>query len=242
MGGASIQPRSVSRLDLRLHRHRNPKFGRQQNLGSKEALGCYADDVVIKAIQLDLLSDYIWITPETVLPTGVAQDDNGVRRRSLVVFGCETAPQHRTDSEHVEIVARGLVAPEMDVFAALAQSDRRDPVRNETRERSIAIAEIAIVWIGLRDAVRADRHQFIGPIHRQRTQQETVEGAERRGVRADRERQRQHGYGRESGRFAQPAQSNAQVLPHACYTPAGAARFNIKRTASTRAAVVRRDP
>jgi hypothetical protein len=120
-------------------------------------------------------------------------------------------------AQQVEIIAGGFVSPQMAVFSALAQGDWGDTVGHQAGERAVAVAKIGVVRIGLRETGGAELVEFPRPVYWQRTQQEAVERAESGGISADGEGERDDGDGGEPRSFAEPAQSETQVLQHVLY-------------------------
>ena len=88
------------------HRDGDPEIGRQTGIRSVEVLGGDPDDRVGPAVEVHLLAHYAVVSAETLLPEAVTQDRYGVRPLRESFLRQEESPEHRPNTEHVEVVRR----------------------------------------------------------------------------------------------------------------------------------------
>ncbi len=143
------------------------------------------------------------IAAELRLPVRVADNQHRVGAERIV-GGREGAAENRRDAEHVE----EIMGHDADVhairFAALEQIEVHLVILDE-RVEGVRLRAVVVQLLN-RDADRraagerrrfAHEHEAIAVRIRQRLQQNAVDEAEDRSVRADAERQREHGEQRE---------------------------------------------
>ena len=180
----------------RLERERHEQIGLAGE-EAREALRHHADDLIRLAIQLDRLSDRARLAGKEPRPHAVAQHDDVLLAR-VVVVAAERAAEHRRHAEHVKPVAGDAharyalgVAGAGEVRAEL----RLDGDRLEALRLVAVVAEAARRHRRLHVVERRievlDRHQPRGYAVRQRPEQHGVDDAEDRRVRANAERERE---------------------------------------------------
>ena len=182
-----------------------------------EALREHADDLATRAVHGDQPADDVRVASELALPVAVAQHDD-FRAAVLVVSLREWPADRRLDPEEGQqavgrdqgIEALGLgktgdgdggAVPECDV----GQRPRLLAVGDVVGERRVEVADV--------DAGRClpEAHQAVGLVERQRLEEDRVDDAEDRDIRADPQRQGQQGGQREHRRADQPAGGVAHV-------------------------------
>jgi hypothetical protein len=175
----------------------------------------HADHLVLAACGADAAAEYVVVTAEVRLPCRVTQhDDVGARR---VILRQQRPAEHRTDAEQREVLR---------VHARDAQPDRvRSAVhrlRHIVHRRGHAHIRCGLADRGhFRVGERGDRqllarlreHRPVQPPHfvrpldvRRRAQQQPVDDAEDRRVRAEPERQRQDDRGGQARRTTHATQ------------------------------------
>src|SRR5580692_7648536 len=102
----------------------------------------------------------------------------------------EEAAENRLETEDIEVVAGGSVAPASGVRFSYTESNALDLVGHQSAEGCVAVAVVEIVTIGLRGPSRFavavdDLKEGLRLRYIQRTEDETVEHAENDNVRAD---------------------------------------------------------
>jgi hypothetical protein len=178
-----------------------------------------ADHVVLLVVQRDGAAHDACIGAELALPEGVREDDFRVGGRSaLTVHERSAAPC--AHSEHVERV-RGHLGHRHDLRIGRSDSpggDAREVCR-DSRERMLLRPIIGKVRrrepaaaLRFRRSELGEAHEGAGRSVRQRLQEDRAGNAEDRGVRADRERERQDGHDREARTPAQRAERVRSVL------------------------------
>jgi hypothetical protein len=93
------------------------------------------------------LPEHAGIAAVSALPERVADDRDRMRIGSLIFFGRKGATECGLHVESVEVVAADNRARDDLVVAGVAQADRRDSLRQQTREHLIAVSIIYIVRI-----------------------------------------------------------------------------------------------
>jgi hypothetical protein len=151
----------------------------------------------------------------------VADDRNG-RRRFGILFGQESSPQRGFDAENREEVGRDQPAAEISGWLSWIACEREVArlVRHESGERFRPCAEIEEIRIGHFAEWRVPgcgEHpdELAGSRHVGRTQGRGIRQAEHRRIRADPERQRNHGGYREVRRIPERAKRDLQILENA---------------------------
>src|SRR5262249_38537184 len=173
-------------------------------------------------VQLDSLADYLWLAAEAPLPETVAQQRNRVRARHALFFRRESATDHCLHAEQRQVAGRHHL--QLQTLRRVV----RGPVGGGVIEAWDSGEALVLVAQTLEARVRPDRRQH--PLHRvgpftkhfhqplrlpvwQRTQQQRIDDAENRGVRANAQRQRQDRNRREAEILQQHSRAVAQVLP-----------------------------
>src|SRR5262245_43169368 len=137
-----------------------------------------------------------------------------MRQPRLVFFGQKGSTERGLDAEHVKIIARNQIAPDLLVIAVPAQAQPHETAGEQPRQDFVAVAEIKIVRIGKRRELPSypndvDRKYLFGIRHRQRAKQNYIDQTEDRSVRADAQRKRKNGDEGEARRFDQTADAEA---------------------------------
>src|ERR1700745_3613232 len=102
----------------------------------------------------------------------------------------EEASENGLETEDIEVVAGGRIAPASGVRFSYTESNALDLVGHQSAEGCVAVAVVEIVTIGLRSPSRFaitvdDLKEVFWLRYIQRTEDETVEHAEHDNVRAD---------------------------------------------------------
>lgn len=183
------------------------------------------------------------VAAKPVAPAVVAEHHIRARARSRVVRRVKESAQIRTHTEHVKVVAAHLVTPHGLRSTRGLQSHIREPVHGQSGKRRIAVAQVPVVRVGVRQGDEAlpmrmlQNEHALGVGKIQGPQQQRVQHAEDDHVRADAERQGDNGGERKAGRMAQLAQCISKVLqecPHG--QPLGNAENNCTFRATSRGA------
>ena len=158
----------------------------------------HTDDRVQVVVDADALAEHIRIAAESPLPQGVA-DDGDFGNPGLSVGWAEHATERGADAEQLEIIRvdeRGL-HPLRFIGLSQVRADRPDAGHlveetggAEVEQLRDGNADVAGVL-----ACEVDRHphELLRLAERQRREDHGVDDGEERRVRADPERQRQHG-------------------------------------------------
>src|ERR1700756_729017 len=122
----------------------------------------------------------------------------------------EEAAENRLQTEDIEVVAGGSVAPASGVRFSYTESNALDLVGHQSAEGCVSFSVVQIVTIGLRGpsgfAVAVDDLKQVFRLrYIQRTEDETVEHAEHDNVRADAQGERKDCGDAESRRLSQLA-------------------------------------
>ena len=177
-----------------------------------------ADDGEGRAIERQRLADDRRVASQAALPEAMADDHD--RRRLLVVFGREPAAERRLDAEQREVVAGDHLRRDLLRLGPAAPVQLREGERRHPGEHLVLVAEVLVVEMRERQVARValveheDRHQPVRLGHGHRLQQDDVDHAEDRGVRADAEREGERRDDGEGRALRQHAKAVAQVLEH----------------------------
>src|SRR6266404_9476876 len=175
----------------------------------------YTDDREGMLVELNCTSHYATIILKTGVPIPIAEDDIGSTVGAMLIGGVEDAAKIRLNAQYVEVVAAHFIEPGARWIFARVQPRLTAVTRCQAIEGMVAIAQIKIVEIGL---VRGsfvsmlDGVEALGVRHIQRVQNQGIQNTKNHGVCADGHRQRQDGHSSKAGRFAQHAESEAQIL------------------------------
>ena len=179
-----------------------------------------ADHGALDAVENDVAPDDVGIGAEASHPESAAQDDDRRGARAFVVRGERAAENRRQPEDGEQIRRRADRADVLGLSAAREVVFLQAVVERHVLERAAALFPVDVG--GRRDravTVEADRgrlfpekHEPIGFRERQRPQQHGAHDAEDRGVRADAEREDQHGDDGEAGRAREHADGVANVL------------------------------
>ena len=192
------------------------------SLGKKEAsMKCclnHADDGARAAIDAHGLSDHCGVASEPAPPVFVSEHDHRVCPRILAFFGQDQPSQHGLDSQEAEVIPGDEFGPGA-LGVAIGAETHEIRIDGGQLLEGIALRAIALE-IEVGDAVgplilrvRIGQHHELLPIlDRQGAQQERVDHAEQRRISANAQRQRNHGYGCESGALPEQTRSVPYVL------------------------------
>ena len=136
-----------------------------------------------------------------------------------VVLGDEAAPKQGLEPEDAQVVGGDLGSAEPDGIGSAADvlvDIVRRGDRFELGRLGLPVQEDAAVGDGKSAGVGnlGNLDEAVGVGVRQRLQQQGVDDAEDRGVRADAEREREHGHQDEAGRFGKLADREAEIGEH----------------------------
>jgi len=150
------------------------------------------------------------------LPICVAEHDVGSTVGAALIGPMEEAAKIGLDAQYVEVIPACLVEPDGGCDAIDIQGGLLDVGGDDAVERSVPIAEIAVVGIRIRRAALGpafDEVEVLPVRQVYRTQDECIEQAEHDRIRSDPHRQCQDGGDGESRRPAQLAGRVAHIGP-----------------------------
>src|SRR5260370_35767437 len=107
-----------------LHHHRRPHIECEARKGAREIFGTDADDREVMLVYGDRSSENVWIGTEAPLPQSIADHDDGVRVWCPILFGKKRAPDQRSYSKDVKVIARNDSSPHTLWLLAAAQIKR----------------------------------------------------------------------------------------------------------------------
>lgn len=212
---------------------------RPQQLGSIEYIEIrrhHTHDRVGKPIELHRPAEDIRVGIEAGAPQTIAQQ----RDRSAVwaiLVGCEIPAQHRLYSEDGQHLVRQIPAQHPFRGAVVGQVIRRGRKRCHLARHASLSLPFHKIWCGksVRAAIGIDlphRHHAIGLMQRQRLQKHCVDHAKHRGIRPDRQRDREHSDNGEAGRAQQGATSEFDVLQQPVHAITSSHELRYARAAS----------
>src|SRR5262245_6639275 len=202
---AAVEHRhSTLRLQLRNHHHRYPQFGRQRTNHSRVLRRRYADHRQRLVVDRDRFADQGGVGAEAAAPQTVADHHHRMRARRLIFLRQKCSTTESLYSEQVEIIAGDRLSYDLFHTVRLAQFECPDRICRETGEYFTLFTKdqkILVSGIHIRSprvaAVKLD--QLFGPGYRTRAEDDGVDDAEDRRIRADTQRQRQYRNHREAG-------------------------------------------
>ena len=216
VGRTSIRRRRVFRV-RKVHLNR---IGLDREL---ESFRHHPDHGVGAAVQHQDAADRVFGAIEMALPKTVAQNNFESARSStgLLIRVSKTAAPHWPDAKHVEKFAAYRESRDALRFLFVDECQSAISILRHSRETAVLFAEIEEVRVThrlqlgrRRRAVKidsADGNELVRRRKRERFQEDRVDHAEDRGVRADPERERENGDDGEAGVLDQLAQSVANV-------------------------------
>ena len=191
----------------------HPEFRSEDKFRSKEAARHHAQNRVGEAVDLYGFAGNRRVRSEAALPTGVAEHDYGMGAHFFIVRRRQRPAENRVHAQHFEVIPCYLVAPDMRIRAVLADCDGRDSIADQSGERAAAVAEILVVWVGLiRGLGSIQENQLLRSLDRKGAQNQPIDGAERGGVCANAQCERQDRRGREAGALFQAAECEPEIL------------------------------
>jgi hypothetical protein len=217
-----------ARLHLAAHRDRDEDLGVGAERGAREAARRDADDGHRVAVDRDDLADHRRVRAEPRLPVGVAEHGDEVRADGLVVGGGDQAAEVRLETESREVRARDHHPLAVERLPLEGEVRAERAVRDQPGEHGLLPLEVAVHRIAedqvavarlvarLRARLRSGRAEVDEPLrlgHGEGAEKHLVEEREDRRVRADAERQGEHGDGGDEGGLEQRTQRELQV-PH----------------------------
>ena len=198
LGRASIRSRCVLG-------ERNVHLDRVRLDRELESLRHHSDDGVGTTIQHQDAADHIFRAIELALPKSVGQDDlesAGAAAR-LFIRAHEAAAGDRLDAEDVEEFRAYFLSVEAVRFASVHQRQLAVAVNRDVLEAAVLFPEIEEIRVAHRrkfgrrsrlvEIDAADSHQLVRRRKRKRFQEDGVDDAEDRRVRADAEREGEDG-------------------------------------------------
>ena len=210
---------------LRFHRDGNKYFWDLTDLDATKTGTGYSNHRQENPIYDKLLVQDGRVGSEVPGPVAIAQHRHLICPRCSFVLGGEDAPEHRIHAEHLKIVARHQFTSHTFGLTVSGHAEGKRITGNHAGKDLISITQVLIHRIGKCAALqpiapgvssscsrRAQNHQFLRMGDRQQPQKNLVSEGEDRGVGADAKRQRDYGYGRESGSLPQLAKSVANIL------------------------------
>ena len=212
------------RLERTLHRERRPER-RCDGLRTVESGFCNADDRHETAVQRRAASDDRRIGSKRGSPKAVADHGHRARARRFAILGEKRAAQSRRLFEHVEIVARGELSPDLPGLLT-GQCRLQERLICRQAGEHVILAAICFVFSGRKktrrfvDAARElamnvliHAEQTLGAGRRQWLQRDSVENRENPGVDADAECDGRDRNRREAGVLRQRSRREANIVP-----------------------------
>src|SRR5216684_6936431 len=98
------------------------------------------------AIDADRLANDLRIAAEAALPAAIAHDRIRAGAGMKIVGLVKESSGSRPDSEHIEIVTCGQVAPDAIGASVRFQFHGRDSVSQQPAQALIAIAQLPVIW------------------------------------------------------------------------------------------------
>jgi hypothetical protein len=145
------------------------------------------------------------IALEVILPIRIAEHEVVSAVLAMFIGGVEEPAEIRTDVQHIKVIAADLVEPCGCGISVVAEAGTRDAVGHDALEAAGAIAQVAVIRIGLCGLVLLsplDGIEGLRMRHIEWPQDQCVHQVEGDRIRPDTERQGQYGHGGKSGRFA----------------------------------------
>ncbi len=164
-------------------------------------------------VEQDRTADDVAVGAEAAAPDGIAQDRHGLALGTPFLF-CEGATELRLDSEQGEKVGRDARDRHLQCFAVSGEVEVIVRPYSHRFKRLVAVAYELIArqrHAGTPVLIRSEAHKPIRVTIRKWPQQQRVGHGEDGGVRADPEREGQHGCAGESFAPAQRAGAVSQV-------------------------------
>jgi hypothetical protein len=183
----------------------------------RDRVGHDADDGVGLAVDPHGLADTLPVAAEVGLPER-SREQSDMMVTPAVFLGREEPSQQRAQAQDLEVLGRN--EPHTDLLGFLGRRRRAEVlppgvVDDELLEGVALPSQVAGVQRRGpgRSAVPGgeDPHQSVRVCKRERAEEDRVQHREDRGVRADSERERQHGDAREGGRLAQHARRETDI-------------------------------
>ena len=140
-----------------------------------------------------------------------------MRSGRLIFFGEKSAAENRFDAENIEIVSGNEKAPSALVVAVVAQAGNDNSVNEQSGKDVVSIAVVLVIQVRLKGEISAvmqravDFDQLRRLLHRQWPEQNSVNKAKDRSVRAYAERKRNDRENGERRMFEQLANTVANV-------------------------------
>ena len=165
----------------------------------------HADHRVRTAIQHEDAADHIIGAIEMALPKRVTENhlEAAGTAAGLLIRAGETAAQRGSDPEHVEEFPAHFLSAHALRFLFVNQRETAVAINRHARKAAVLFAEIEEIRIAHRGELgrrsgfveidAADGDEFVRRGKRERLQQDRVDHAEDGGVRANPEREREHG-------------------------------------------------
>jgi len=201
------------------HHRRHPDVGVPLRRHTVETRRGDADHGQQLLIDNNVAAQHGWVRAETISPQVIAEHRQRMPTRNAVVLAGEQPPDHRLDSQHLEVIARYEFL--LRELVAAARS-RYEPYlgyaagSEHAVEKIRAACDLSVERQRHRPrsptAGAMDRDQLLRMRYRQHAQHQRVKQRENRRVGSDTERQRNDRRGREAGAAAQAAQRVADVF------------------------------
>jgi hypothetical protein len=215
--------RLIAAHECRPHRERHVEIGPQEQIETREALRCDADDGQVRAVHLQPTAEHGRVRAKRTLPEAVAHYRDGVPAWNRVLSGDECTPERGLHAHRSEIVARYELRRTNFRRSAGARGNLREnrPERDETAGKAGGcLAQIRVVGVrhaqrvraACRYVERADAYDLTLIGDGQRPQQQPVREAECRGVGADPHAQGQDGDQGKTRAARQLTSADANVL------------------------------
>ncbi len=146
--GAAVLQLVAARLKPLLHRNRDPELNRVTNERTEKTFRSYADDGVRQPVQHLATANHIWVGIESLAPELIADNGDGVRIASEILFGQEPSAQNRMNPQRLEVVCRNHGTGRPLGTVADAESGCHQTVRNKAIDQFGALLVIQEVGPG----------------------------------------------------------------------------------------------
>src|SRR5690242_4219554 len=129
-----VMQQVAQRIELRLHRDRDPNVGAHPCLASLKRGRCYSHDGIFVLIEFNCLAEDVRVRCEMRLPQAITDDCHWRTARLLVLTRKKTAPQNGLHAKYIKIICRSNHAREAHRFPIAGQTDANEVARSDPRK------------------------------------------------------------------------------------------------------------
>ena len=180
----------------------------------------HSDHLEVEAVESHELADHRRIGGEVTLPEILTKDDDRIASRHLVFLWPEPATETRHNLERLEDICRGG-KPYLELRLSpgiTGEAGSQDSNRGQAGKRSIAVSDVEVLQIREAPVIGRgtgrERHHAKGIGHLERPQEERIGQAENRGIRANRQSDRDDGGKGKPRASAKGSQGVPKIVQH----------------------------